>query len=82
MIALRRCQDRQKRERPNALRPGNRDQQHQTQPEQFARFHEMTVTGADGIALNAFGFDHRPVSVFDGLVDAHDQGTREGKGIY
>ena len=80
VIALRRCQHRQKRQSPGASSPRNWRQQHQAQPTQATGFDEMTMTGADRIAIDPFGFDLRSTATFNGMVQTQYHWTAAGKG--
>ena len=65
----------QKRQRPDALRPGDRHQQHHAEPAQAGRLDEMPVAGADRVAINAFGGDALAAATLDRVVEPEHHGA-------
>src|SRR5215213_4433333 len=65
----------QKRKSPDALRPGDRHQQHHAEPAQAGCLDEMPVAGADRVAIDAFGGDALATATLDRVVEAEHHGT-------
>jgi len=82
IVTLGRCQHGQKRQCPDPPCPGDRCQQHQTDPAQPAALDEETLAGAGGIAVDAFGRDLVTLSPLQGLVDADKHRPRRDKGTH
>jgi hypothetical protein len=78
IVPFRRCQRGGERERPDAPGPGGRHEQHEPNPAQPARLHEVLMAGAHGISIDPFGRDAFAPAPFDRLIAAEQQ--RPGRG--
>jgi hypothetical protein len=78
MVALRRSQHGEERQRPHPLRPRHARQQLQRDPAQATGLHEVFLTGAHRITVDAFGSDLRPATPLDRIVQPHQHRPRGG----
>jgi hypothetical protein len=81
IITLRGRQHGQERQRPHALGPRDRHQQHHIQPAQATGFDEMTVTRSHWTPIDPAGFDLRPPASLNRVIEAHNNRTTDGKGL-
>src|SRR5712691_3674380 len=79
--ALGGTQSGQQGQRPDALSPGERDQDHACEPAQATGFDHMRVRGPHGGAGEAFGSDLIATSAFESVIKAtHDNTARDAHG--
>ena len=72
MVARRRRQHGEERQGPHLLGPRHAGQQLQRHPAQATRLHEVPLTGAHRITVEAFGGDLRPPPAFDRVIQPHE----------
>jgi len=72
IVAFRRRQAVQEGQSPHPSRPGNRRQQHQTQPTQPTRLHEVRLARAHWVAIDALRFDLGASSALECGVEGAD----------
>lgn len=72
VVALGGRKERQERQRPHALDPGDPCQEHDADPAQPLRLDEKRPAATDRIAVDALGADLRASAALERLVDADD----------
>ena len=80
-VALRGGEGRQERQCPDPPGPGNQHQQHETEPAQATRLDEVSVAGADRVAVDALGADALAAPTLDRVVEPKQHRPRRQEGV-